>query len=111
MMPGSYPLKIYRGDSYHWQFKLWLDTDKTQPADLTSASAKAEIRDKAGGTRLFVLDCIITNPNIVDVKLTSDLSETLPTASLKWDLQLTYTDGQVNTIVAGPVTVTADITL
>jgi len=110
MMPGSYPLKIYHGDSYKWQFKLWLDAAKTQPADLSQATAKSEIRDKSGGLKIFELGCAITQPNIIDVVLDADKSETLPIANLKWDLQLTYQDGQVNTIVAGPVTVTADIT-
>jgi hypothetical protein len=111
MMPGNYPLKLYHGDSYEWQFKLWLDTGKTQPLDLTDATAKAEIRDKPGGLTIFPLDCSIST-NIVTVVLTAAMCTTLPIASnMAWDLQLTYaTSGAVNTILAGAVTVTEDVT-
>ena len=108
MTPGKYALAIYRGDSYHWQFKLWADAAKTQPVDLTGVTPKAEIRDKSGGAILGTLTCVVTMPNIIDASLSAVVSGTLKCGV--WDLQLTYTGGAVSTVLAGAVTVTADVT-
>jgi hypothetical protein len=108
MTPGKYTLTIYRGDSGRWQFKLWTDSAKTQPVDLTGVTARAEIRDKAGGLVLGELVCEVTLPNIIDASI-----DAIASAALKkgvWDLQLTYAGGDVVTILAGSVTVTADVT-
>jgi hypothetical protein len=110
MMPGDFPLNLYRGDTGHWQFKLWLDSDKTVPVDLTDATAKAEIRQNTGQTPIYALGCQITG-NVIDVTLDAATSATLPVTQLMWDLQLTYSSsGAINTIAAGKVTVTGDIT-
>jgi hypothetical protein len=108
MTPGKYALSIYRGDSYRWQFKLWTDTAKTQPVDLTDVTAKAEIRDKAAGAVSGSLTCVVTLPNIIDASITATDSAAL--RSGVWDLQLTYAGGDVSTVLAGAVTVTVDVT-
>ena len=110
MIPSEYPLTLYHGDSYQWQFKLWLDVAKTQPLDLTGVTVKAEIRETTGAPDKFVLTCNITLPNIIAMTLPADLCRTIPVASHMWDCQLTYSDGSVNTILAGPVSITPDIT-
>ena len=108
MTPGNYPLVIYRGDSYKWQFKLWSDTAKTQPVDLTGVTVKAEIRDRPGGNLLGTLACAITMPNVINASLTS--TDTALLTSGAWDMQLTYSDGEVSTVLSGLVTVTMDVT-
>jgi hypothetical protein len=111
MMPGKYPLSLYHGDSYEWQFKLWLDEGKTQPLDLADATPKAEIRDKPGGMQIYALDCSIQPPNIISVALSAATCTTLPiSATMAWDLQLSYSSGAVNTILSGTVSVTEDVT-
>ena len=107
MIPADYPLELYRGDSYRWQFKL--STSSGQPLDLTNVLAKAEIRDRPGGTQISPLDCNITLPNIVDVFLDSAVSHALP-AKGAWDLQLNFGNGDIRTPVAGSVVVTMDVT-
>jgi hypothetical protein len=103
------PLTLYRGDTAHWQFILWMDTAKTQPADLTGAAAKAEIRDRAGGALITAISCFITLPNFVNATLSSADSAKLPNSGA-WDLQITYASGDVATVLAGPVNVTSDVT-
>jgi hypothetical protein len=110
MKPGPMPLELYRGDSAAWQFKLFDDEGKTIPTNLTGVQAKAQIRDRSGGDKITDLACTITPPNVIDVRLSAEDSRTLEFTRGFWDLQLTYTDGRVHTIVAGGVTVTADIT-
>ena len=109
MTPGVYNLDLYRGDTYRWQFKLWTDAEKTDPADLADVTVKAEIRDKPGGLTITPLTCTITEPNIIDAVLSSAASQLLG-AKAAWDLQLTYASGDVATVLAGTVTVTADVT-
>jgi hypothetical protein len=107
MQPASLPLDIYRGDTKHLRVKLWAPGNV--PIDLTGTVAKAQIRDRPAGKRITDLLCLITLPNIIDVTLMARDSHKLP-AKGAWDLQLTYPSGDVRTPLAGPVTVTTDVT-
>lgn len=109
MIPGSYPLTLYRGDSGRWRFVLWTDALKRVPADLTDVVAKAEIREQAGGLTITPLQCTVELPNAVSMVLAAAASAQLP-AMGAWDLQLTYPDGTVATVLAGSVSVIADVT-
>ena len=111
MTPGNLPLPIYRGDSYGWRFVLWKDPEKTLAVDLTDASAKAEIRTAPGGKLLAAIDTYVELPNIVVASLSAAKTATLTAAGGSWDLQLTYAaNGEVQTVLAGKVTVTLDVT-
>jgi len=79
------------------------------PYDLTGVIAKSEIRDRPAGTRITEMTCVITLPNIIDLYLAPADSHKLPPKGA-WDLQLTYASGDVKTPLAGPVTVTPDVT-
>jgi hypothetical protein len=109
MTPANYALTLYRGDTARWQFTLWLDESKLDPADLTGVVTKAEIRDRPGGAVITELATAVTLPNVVQMELTPEQSGALP-ASGAWDLQLTYPNTDIVTILAGAVTVTPDIT-
>lgn len=111
-LPATLPLALYRGDSYAWRFNCWADDDKTQPADLTGVTAKAEIRSAPGATPIINMPCTVALPNRIDMKLPAAAwGATLGKSGIAiWDLQLTYPAGDVKTIVRGDVTITADIT-
>lgn len=111
-MPGDYPLKLYRGDSYKWRFVVWADPEKTQPADLTDVVAAAQIRTTAGGDLLMNLVCEVLLPNTVTVALPASLWPTTAPKTAGWDLELTYPNSppDVTTIIAGKVSVTMDYT-
>lgn len=110
MLPGVYNLNLYRGDTGHWQFKLWTDSAKTQPANLTGVTVEAMIRDKAiNGNVALSLGCVVTPPNIIDMTLTEVQSRALPSTGV-WDLQLNYSGGDIVTPLAGKVAVTQDVT-
>jgi hypothetical protein len=109
MAPQSYPLTLYRGDTFSWRFVFWNDLDRTIPYDLTGVTPAAQIRATC---LLMTLDCTVLLPNTVAVELPADawpLSWPALTAA-GWDLQLTQPDGTVHTMVAGPVYVTTDVT-
>jgi hypothetical protein len=110
MRPGTYDMNLYRGDTYAWDFVCYITTGA--PSDLTGVTAKAEIRDKRGGTLLTALTCAITLPNKITVKLKTVAWTALTKASAVWDLQLTYADSDASiiTIITGNVAITGDVT-
>ena len=107
MIPGAYDLCLYRGDTTRWQFRVWLDEAKTLPADLTGATAHAQIRPGTSGPATDMV-CTITPPNIVNMVLPAGAS---PPIKGLWDLEVTYASGEVQTVVAGKVTTMADVTV
>jgi hypothetical protein len=108
MPPVSYPLVLYRGDSYAWQFRFWQDAAKTQPADLTGYTVRATMRGSVGSVPLT---CTVTLPNVVTMTLAATTWPAMTAAQGRWDLQLIASDGWVQTAVAGPVLVTEDVTV
>ena len=109
MTPGKYDLTLYRGDTFELPFVLWEDEAKLTPVDLTDAIVKAEFRDKSGGLTVVAFTCVVTLPNTITVSMTSAMWVGAPSGGV-WDLQLTFPDGEVRTVIAGKVTVTADVT-
>lgn len=109
MMPGTYDLTLYRGDSYAWRINLWEDVARTIPHDLADVIVAAEIRDRPSGTKVVALSCAITEPNTIDLVMDPEMFENCPDNG-GWDLQLTYGTGQVKTPISGSVTVLGDYT-
>jgi len=109
MTPGDFPLVLYRGDSYRWRFTLWANAAKTDPVDLTNVTVKSEIRAAPSSALLATLTTTVELPNVIAAELSPTACATLP-ASAAWDLQLTYPDGTVATVLAGAVAVTPDVT-
>jgi len=109
MTPGKYDLNLYRGDTYRWTFRLWADEGKTQPVDLTGATVKSEIREKTGGISISEIVCTLGGPGEILAELDPAAFATIP-ASGVWDLQVTFPDGTVRSMLAGKVTTTGDVT-
>lgn len=113
MMPGSYPLMIYRGDTTSWKFTLWANADKTTPTDLTGSTAAAHIRQSNTSLKEPVpMVCAIELPNIINVTLPAAATADIPARGHQgqWDLQLTNSGGGVQTVLAGTVTIVGDVT-
>ena len=113
MLPGSYPLTIYRGDTAQWTFTLWADAAKTTPTDLTGSTAAAHIRQSNTSLKEPVpMTCSIELPNIIHVSLPAAATASIPARGHQgqWDLQLTNTGGVVQTVLAGSVSIVGDVT-
>jgi len=113
MKPGKYSLSVYRGDTSRWTFTLWADASKTEPVDLAGARVAAEIRAIGAANNWSMpsgsLACTIETPNIIHAELQSGAA--LPQgASAKWDLQITWPSGDVQTVLAGGVEILGDVT-
>jgi hypothetical protein len=110
--PPSFPLDLYRGDTFRLVVRVWEDVLLTIPASLAGTTAKAEIRNAPGGGTVVPFTCTITLPNRIDLFLAAAPSRHLPLSGT-WDLQLTLDDdpeADVLTVLGGPVTVIADVT-
>ena len=110
MRPGVFNLVLYRGDTYRWQFVLWTDDAKTDPADLSDVTVEAEIRNTFAGLSVLPMACVVTEPNIIDMTLEATDWTGWAHDKAVWDLQLTYGDGSVFTALKGTVTVAPDVT-
>lgn len=111
MTPGKHDLDLYRGDSYEWLIRLWSDDMGTLPLDLAGATVTAQIRDKPDGTKVVNMGTAIEAPNAIRLTITPALWATAPAESGQWDLQVIDADGEVTTVLAGKVKITADITV
>jgi hypothetical protein len=109
MLPTAFNLDLYRSDTFRMQITAW-ETEDTVPLDLAGATAKAEIRDKAMGKLLATIDCTITEPNIIDLELHASFTATLAPGKRVWDLQISLPTGDTRTVLAGSVSVVADVT-
>ena len=103
--PETLPLELYRGDTFAFQVAMWSDAAKTVPIDLTGATARAEV-NQAGTVMPF--EVTIELPNLINVVLPAG-DWTLHTGDARWDLQLTYAGGVVNTLIAGAVAIVEDV--
>lgn len=108
MIPGSYDLCIYRGDTGRWRFQVWQDAAKTVPADLAGAVARAQIRNAPGAGTPVDMACVVTAPNIIDMTLAP--GTTSPPRGV-WDLEVEYPGGDIVTVLAGKVMTQPDVTV
>ena len=109
MLPGEYPMELYRGDTGSWQFVLWQDAAHTVPANLTGVTPTAQVRNKPDGTTIIAFSCSVAAPNIINMSLSASDAALLPKRG-SWDLQLNYPGGVIRTILAGPVSTVLDTT-
>jgi len=109
MAPGRFNLELYRGDTHSWQFSLWEDVATQIPVDLATVTPKAEIRDRSAGRVYATLTSVVTLPNLILVTLSAMHCRGCPAEGV-WDLQLTYSNGEIHTVVAGSVVTIGDVT-
>ena len=110
-LPARHDVALYRGDTWAQTFRVWEDAIGGTPADLTGATALAEIREVHGGALLAALGVAITLPNEIGVTLHAAGWDGFPArSSAVWDLQVTYPGGVVRTLVSGGVGIVGDVT-
>lgn len=82
------------------------------PVNLTGSTFASQIRYEKDATSIAAnFDCVVTNPTggVVQLTLTPVSSAALNDGIAYWDLQRT-SGGVVSTLVAGKVTILADVT-
>lgn len=107
-------LTLTRGDTWKHVFD-YLEPDEVTPVDLTGVSARLQLRPdiNAGFVELLttVSGEIIITPLIGRIALRLPAARSgLLSGVLLYDLELTYSNGDVETIVAGTLTIVGDVT-
>jgi hypothetical protein len=109
-MPDTANLDLYEGDDYT---ATVLVTDASGNAvDLTGYTISAQVRvgpADANPTVAVEITCTFTAPNQIMLTIPHSTTKTL-SGRYMWDLQVKSSTGIITTILAGGVTVTAEIT-
>lgn len=102
-------LELVQGDTASWT--VTVTNEDGTPADISTYTAQAQIRRAvADADEVVVADMttLVESPAVV-LALTS--AQTTPMSGFYvWDLQLTGSEGEIITIMAGRVKVTAEVT-
>ena len=117
------PLYIEQGVTFTTGFNWYRESTVTpgtpgDPYDLTGATARMQIRKKAGDPTVLV-DASTENGKIVlggttgrvDIVLTDADTEALTVKTAAYDLKLALADGTTHRLLQGPVTVSPDVTV
>lgn len=113
-LPVSKNISLYQGDSFDMKLRLRsMDSlgQPSNPIDLTGATAIAQIRDTAAASSVLT-SFTITIPTSTEVGMVYLSLSPTQTASLTkgvYDLQITFADNSVRTLLAGSITVTPDV--
>lgn len=100
---------IKRGDTWRATF-TYLD-DAGDPIDLTDCMCQLQIQDKQ--TKGLLLDCtdyLVISPLVGEVSVDVDLPADFPVGTHQLDLQMTYSDGYVESSETMMLTILEDIT-
>lgn len=110
-VPTKVNIAHYRGDTLVIQLTLWGDAAHTIPADLSTATARAQVRaEQDSGTVAATFDCLIAGQTV---------TATLPPAQARllpalgyWDIEIDYfsDDTVVTTVAAGALSAGPDVT-
>lgn len=115
--PAVFDPEVYQGDSWDLFFRV-----KARDAggnlvyqDLTGATPKAQFRPNAASSTITAeLTCTLSNqsttPGGVLVRLSPAQSAGLAPGNLVWDCEISYSNGDKRTVLAGAVTVIAEVT-
>lgn len=112
-LPGVYDMTLYQGDTCSFDVTY---AEAGIGQTLAGAVLSAQIRAKkadASATAVFVVTADadqVANAGKMKVALDAANSELLSDRRYFWDLEIEWPDGRVQTILAGNVTVTQDVT-
>ena|SRR5215471_5979839 len=110
-MPNIFNLEIYQGDDYAAEITV-TDSDDAAAADLTGYTTQAQIRRGPADEYPDIVvrfAVAMTLPNLVTLTIPHDLTAQLVGRYI-WDMQLTDPSGYMQTLVAGDVVVTKEVT-
>lgn len=115
MQPGTYDLKVYRGDKYYGPviplFSLVPWGGPSNPT-IAPATMKAEVKPrKNSSTVIAEFDPVVVDENAMTIRLTMSGEDTNKiTRDAVWDLQVTTTTDGPWTLLAGKVKTYGQVT-
>jgi hypothetical protein len=106
-LPSIVDLLLYTGDDF--SMTLTLTNSDGSATNLTGYTAQAQIRSQSGSTTISTSFVTSTVGNQVILSLPSANSQGL-VGNYVWDCQVTSQSGIIQTLVAGSVSFTQDVT-
>jgi hypothetical protein len=110
-MPGTYDIELRQGDSYA-QVITFREGDGTTPLNLTGYTVRAQLRrwpSSPDGVD-FTIDTTQLVLGEITIRLSGAQTTGLRPRPYSWDLELEEPGGTVQTVLAGTVTVNAQVT-
>jgi hypothetical protein len=110
-VPQRVPLALYRGDTCSIVLRLWSDVGASVPVDLSGTEVTAQVRLTPDTTTVLAAFTVTVDTNVIQLLLPPADTAVLP-AQAVYDVQIDWNaDGAlIQTVLAGPVSVTADVT-
>lgn len=105
--PLAVDLVLYQGDDF--TLLLEVSTPEDEPADLTGASARSQIRVTPPAQEVSAEFSTSIEQNVIYLHLPNQEAAKLA-GHFAWDCKVQYADGQITTLAAGNVTATANVT-
>lgn len=113
MIPGTYDISLYQGDSYYGPLITLPDLSGFGgPVDLTTATVTAQIRAKeTAPDALATFGVDVVDAGARQIRLTLDAEDTAALVAKKgvWDLQVAE-DPWIGTVLKGAVTISREVT-
>jgi hypothetical protein len=106
-LPAQVNLAIYAGDDF--SFTLTATNPDNSAVDFTGAVISSQIRAQPGSSTIAATFTNSVAANVITLTLPAAISQTL-SGVLLWDIEVTYSTGQIHTLAAGTVSITPDVT-
>lgn len=108
-LPENVDFSIWQGDFQ--EFYVRLTNQDASPIDLDGYTAEAVLKATFDAVTEYDFECTIqgVDNNEIKVYMSSAVVDTIPAGSYIWNLQVTNPDGDVRTLLAGDVTVLAQV--
>lgn len=120
--PAEFNIEAYQGDTIVFTVTLRQETDSAtwadpntpeyEPVDLTGATFEAQVRPRPGASSLwatFTIEAVDLPQGQVRLVLPADESANIR-RNAQWDLEVTFPDGTVRTLLYGAVMLTKQVT-
>lgn len=111
-MPEKTSMQVYRGDSVGVLVRVWEDVDKTQPADLSGAVVRSQIRTEPNASAVVAEFDVEVVDNAITLYLLPKQSQELEPQGV-FDVQVDWSGGaetDVQTILVGAISCSPDTT-
>ena len=110
-IPPKTNITHYRGDSLVLQLRLWTDAGKTNPADLSEATVRAQVREESDDAEVAASFDVEVTGNTVVANLSPKSSRDLPAKGF-WDIEVDWysDDTSVQTVAGGGLVTQPDVT-
>lgn len=110
-VPKKTNITHYRGDTLVIVVSLWNDVERTDPADLSEATIRAQVREQYEDTEVAASFDIEVTGNHITATLTPKSARDLPPRGV-WDIEVDWYSDDVNvqTVAAGGIAAEPDVT-